>query len=66
MTFVYLVLRCQKATVPSTPWPFSVCLPEGASLMMTYDTHGLLLPMIIFFLGQRAFMRGVVITGVEK
>lgn len=34
--------------------------------MMTYDTHGLLLPMIIFFLGQRAFMRGVVITGVEK
>jgi ABC-type glycerol-3-phosphate transport system permease component len=24
------------------------------------------IPMIVFFLAQRAFMRGIVITGVEK
>jgi multiple sugar transport system permease protein len=26
----------------------------------------MLLPLLIFFLAQRVFMRGVVITGVEK
>lgn len=35
-------------------------LVQAASLM------AMLIPMIIFLIGQRAFMRGVVITGVEK
>ena len=35
-------------------------LVQAASLM------AMLIPMIVFLIGQRAFMRGVVITGVEK
>jgi multiple sugar transport system permease protein len=35
-------------------------LVQAATLMT------IVLPMAIFFLAQRAFMRGIVITGVEK
>ena len=44
------------------------CIAPGAAdrqhLAVHPDEPGL--PVVVFFLAQRAFMRGVVVTGVEK
>ena len=44
----------------NTQYSQQVQLVQAATLMT------IVIPMIIFFLGQRFFMRGIVITGVEK
>jgi multiple sugar transport system permease protein len=54
-------------------WPLSLGIQQYAALYVTrvplVQASAILtiaVPVIIFFLAQRAFMRGVVITGVEK
>jgi multiple sugar transport system permease protein len=39
---------------------------QQPQLIQTTALLGLALPVILFFLAQRFFMRGVVITGVDK
>lgn len=45
---------------------FNFRYAQQPHLMQAMALMGLALPVIIFFLAQRVFMRGVVITGVDK
>lgn len=54
-------------------WPLSLGMQKFAALYVTRPPLvqasailAIVVPVIVFFLSQRAFMRGVVITGVEK
>ncbi len=54
-------------------WPLSLGMQKFAALYVTRPPLvqasailAIIVPVIVFFLSQRAFMRGVVITGVEK
>ncbi len=54
-------------------WPLSLGMQKFAALYVTRPPLvqasailAIIVPVIVFFLAQRAFMRGVVITGVEK
>jgi multiple sugar transport system permease protein len=54
-------------------WPLSLGIQQYAALFVTRvplvqasAIMTIAVPVVIFFLAQRAFMRGVVITGVEK
>jgi multiple sugar transport system permease protein len=53
--------------------PLSVAIQQFTSrfgqepqLIQTTALLGLALPLVLFFMAQRFFMRGVVITGVDK
>ena len=41
-------------------------LRQQPQLIQAATLMTIVIPMIIFFIAQRAFMRGIVITGVEK
>ncbi len=54
-------------------WPLSLGMQKFASLFVTRPPLvqasailAVIVPVVVFFMAQRAFMRGVVITGVEK
>jgi multiple sugar transport system permease protein len=54
-------------------WPLSLGMQKFAALYVTRPPLvqasailAIIVPVVVFFLSQRAFMRGVVITGVEK
>jgi multiple sugar transport system permease protein len=54
-------------------WPISVALPlfngiygQQPQLIQAASLMTLILPMILFFIAQRFFIQGIVITGVEK
>lgn len=54
-------------------WPISVALPmfngiygQQPQLIQAAALMALILPMILFFIAQRFFIQGIVITGVEK
>ena len=54
-------------------WPLSLGMQKFASLYVTRPPLvqasailAIAVPVIVFFLAQRAFMRGVVVTGVDK
>ena len=54
-------------------WPLSLGHAEFTALYVTRPPliqasaiMAIAVPVVVFFLSQRAFMRGVVITGVEK
>lgn len=54
-------------------WPLSLGMQKFAALYVTRPPLvqasailAIIVPVIVFFLAQRAFMRGVVMTGVEK
>ena len=54
-------------------WPLSLGMQKFAALYVTRPPLvqasailAILVPVVVFFLSQRAFMRGVVMTGVEK
>jgi multiple sugar transport system permease protein len=64
--FIYLLGQEDK-------WPISVGIQQYNNIFGTQPNMvqaisllGLSLPVILFFLAQRVFMQGVVITGVEK
>ena len=56
-TSLWLDLKTLVLTAPGLPQP---TLIQAAALMT------MAVPVVVFFLAQRAFMRGVVVTGVEK
>jgi multiple sugar transport system permease protein len=63
---VYLVSRPEL-------WPLSVGLQKFnalygrvPNLLQTGSMIMIVVPVIVFFLAQRVFMQGIVITGVEK
>jgi multiple sugar transport system permease protein len=45
---------------------FNSIYSEQVELVQAATLMTIVIPMVIFFLGQRFFMRGIVITGVEK
>jgi multiple sugar transport system permease protein len=45
---------------------FNTRYSQQPALVQATSLMGMVLPLVIFFLAQRVFMRGVVITGVEK
>ncbi|HEY9379059.1 MAG TPA: carbohydrate ABC transporter permease [Jiangellaceae bacterium] len=54
-------------------WPLSLGMQKFASLYVTRPPLvqasailAIIVPVVVFFLSQRAFMRGVVVTGVDK
>ena len=54
-------------------WPLSLGMQKFAALFVTRPPLvqasailAIIVPVVVFFLSQRAFMRGVVMTGVEK
>ena len=54
-------------------WPLSLGMQKFASLFVTRPPLvqasailAIVVPVVVFFLAQRAFMRGVVVTGVDK
>ena len=54
-------------------WPLSLGMQQFAALYVTRPPLvqasailAIIVPVFVFFLSQRAFMRGVVMTGVEK
>ena len=45
---------------------FNALYSQQPTLIQTGSLMALVVPVVIFFLAQRAFLRGVVITGVDK
>jgi multiple sugar transport system permease protein len=54
-------------------YPISVALTQFNNIFGTQPGHAMaaammaiVLPLVIFFMAQKVFMQGIVITGVEK
>jgi multiple sugar transport system permease protein len=45
---------------------FNALFYQKPTLIQAAAMMSLVVPVVIFFMAQRAFMRGIVITGVEK
>ncbi|GEM47171.1 carbohydrate ABC transporter permease [Deinococcus cellulosilyticus] len=65
--FLYLTGKPELATLPIGLASFStVHGPNQSQLTQAASIMATLLPLVIFFLAQRVFMRGVVVTSLEK
>ena len=53
--------RCPSGSSSTTP-----CTPHQPTLIQATALMTMAVPVVVFFLTQRAFMRGVVVTGVDK
>ncbi|MDX2162603.1 MAG: carbohydrate ABC transporter permease [bacterium] len=63
---IYLIGRPELQPVSVGVQVFNFQYGPRPELVQATSMMALVLPVIIFFLAQRVFMRGVVITGVEK
>lgn len=64
--YLYLSTRPDLQPISVGIQQFNTLYSQKPHMVQATSLMGLLLPVVIFFLAQRAFMRGVVITGVEK
>ncbi len=64
--YLYLATKPELQPISVGIQQFNALYSNQPHMIQATALMGLLLPVIIFFLAQRAFMRGVVITGVEK
>lgn len=64
--YLYLSTRPDLQPISVGIQQFNTLYSQKPHMVQATSLMGLLLPVAIFFLAQRAFMRGVVITGVEK
>ena len=53
--------RCRSASSSTTR-----CTPSQPTLIQAAALMTMVVPVVVFLLAQRAFMRGVVVTGVDK
>ena len=53
--------RCRSRSSSTTP-----CTPRQPTLIQASALMTMIVPIVVFLLAQRAFMRGVVVTGVDK
>ncbi len=66
MPLIYLAGKPELYTISVAMQTFQVQYGGRPELTMTASLMATVLPVVIFFLGQRFFMQGVVVTGVEK
>ena len=63
---IYLSTRPELQPISVGIQQFNAIFGQRPALIQTVALMGLVLPVLIFFLAQRAFPRGIVFTGVEK
>jgi multiple sugar transport system permease protein len=63
---LYLSAKPELQTLPIAIQQFNALYVAKPNLIQASALLTMAVPVIVFFLAQRAFMRGVVITGVEK
>lgn len=63
---IYLIGRPELQPVSVGVQVFNFQYGPSPELVQATSMMALVLPLIIFFLAQRVFMRGIVVTGVEK
>lgn len=63
---IYLIGKPELQPVSVGVQVFNFQYGPRPELVQATSMMALVLPLIIFFVAQRVFMRGVVITGVEK
>lgn len=66
LPLIYLAGKPELYTISVAMQTFQVQYGGRPELTMTASLMATVLPFILFFLGQRFFMQGVVVTGVEK
>lgn len=64
--YIYLSTRPDLQPISVGIYAYNTIYGTQPHLIQAAALMGLVVPVIIFFLAQRAIMRGVVITGVEK
>jgi multiple sugar transport system permease protein len=63
---IYLASKPELQPISVGVQQFNYTYGSRPELVQATSLMGLILPVVIFFFAQRVFMRGVVITGVEK
>ncbi len=63
---IYLIGRPDLHPISVAVQVFNFSFAPNPELIQATSLMALVLPLLIFFLAQRVFMRGVVVTGVEK
>jgi multiple sugar transport system permease protein len=63
---IYLIGKPDLQPISVAVQQFNFVYGPHPELIQATSLMAMVLPLVIFFLAQRAFMRGVVITGVEK
>ncbi len=63
---IYLLNAPEKQPISVAVQQFNFLYGPHPELVQATSLMAMILPLVIFFLAQRVFMRGVVITGVEK
>jgi multiple sugar transport system permease protein len=63
---LYLSSKPELQTLPIAIQQFNALYVSQPTLIQAAALMTMAVPVVVFFLAQRAFMRGVVITGVEK
>ena len=63
---LYLSSKPELQTLPIAIQQFNALYVAKPNLIQASALMTMAVPVIVFFLAQRAFMRGVVVTGVEK
>lgn len=64
--YIYLAARPDLQPISVGIYAYNAMYFAQPHMIQTTALMGLVVPVVIFFLAQRAIMRGVVITGVEK
>ncbi len=64
--YIYLSARPDLQPISVGIYAYNAMYFAQPHMIQTTALMGLVIPVVIFFLAQRAIMRGVVITGVEK
>jgi multiple sugar transport system permease protein len=63
---LYLSAKPELQPIATGLAAFNSIYGSSPELVQAATLMTIVIPMVVFFLGQRAFMRGIVITGVEK
>jgi multiple sugar transport system permease protein len=63
---LYLAAEPELQTLPIAIQQYNALFYTQPTLIQAAALMTMAVPVVVFFLAQRAFMRGVVITGVEK
>jgi multiple sugar transport system permease protein len=63
---IYLAGNPDRQVISVGVQAFNYAYGQRPELVQATSLMGMVLPLVLFFIAQRVFMRGVVITGVEK
>jgi len=66
LPLLYLSGKPELQTLPIAIQQFNALFVSQPTLIQASALMTMAVPVVVFFLAQRAFMRGVVVTGVEK